>query len=111
MHSVRNIRVNYRLYRLLGVAQSGQSPRLGRGLSKVRILPLRPDLLICSSMVEHPAVNRAVVGSSPTISASFDVESASDKADLQENRAVRRNDRIWRFRKPRAFAQICVKVA
>ena len=28
-----------------------------------------PDLLIRSSMVEHPAVNRKVVGSNPTVSA------------------------------------------
>ena len=29
-------------------------------------LPARPHLLLSSSMAEHPAVNRRVVGSSPT---------------------------------------------
>lgn len=31
---------------------------------------LRSATMVCSSMVEHPAVNREVVGSSPTIPAS-----------------------------------------
>ena len=31
----------------LRVAQSGQSPRFGTGLSQVQILPRRPDLMFC----------------------------------------------------------------